>query len=417
MKTTEIIREKRERLSAVKREANELVESTQGEFTPEQKEKFDSLERQAKDLDDSLNTLIRNVEIQGNNVPEVELSKKERKQYSILRAIRSLAEHRPIDGIEGEVSDEIAKLRGESPKGFYIPTSMYQRDLTSDGTGVSNTSAAGLIHDDQQKDIVSLLREKLIVNQLGARQVTGLVGNFPIARVTAGSNGYWYEEANAPAESSMATSSVNATPKHVGAFTDITRKVMVQSNPDAEMMVREDLASTLAITIDKAAFHGLGESGQPEGLLVNSSVSVVEETSDLYSDLISLESAVEEAKALQGKLAYVTTPKGKAVAKATEISESTPGFAWSMTNTMNGYDAYSTAMISNKQISGAYECPLLFGNFDDLILCYWSGIDITVDPYTNSKSGGIRVVALADVDVVIRHPESFAKTNITVANV
>ena len=51
---------------------------------------------------------------------------------------------------------------------------------------------------------------------------------------------------------------------------------------------------------------------------------------------------------------------------------------------------------------------LTFGNFNDLIIGEWGSLDISVDPYTNAAKGGTRIIGLYDVDVAVRHAESFA---------
>ena len=38
----------------------------------------------------------------------------------------------------------------------------------------------------------------------------------------------------------------------------------------------------------------------------------------------------------------------------------------------------------------------------------WGGLDLMVDPYTGGAAGTVRIIALQDVDVALRHPESFA---------
>jgi hypothetical protein len=45
----------------------------------------------------------------------------------------------------------------------------------------------------------------------------------------------------------------------------------------------------------------------------------------------------------------------------------------------------------------------------------WGGLDITVDPYTSSNTGTVRIVALQSVDVGVRHAVSFAFGNDTAA--
>ena len=38
----------------------------------------------------------------------------------------------------------------------------------------------------------------------------------------------------------------------------------------------------------------------------------------------------------------------------------------------------------------------------------WGGLDLQVNPYSLDTSGAVRVTAFQDVDMQIRHPESFA---------
>ena len=53
---------------------------------------------------------------------------------------------------------------------------------------------------------------------------------------------------------------------------------------------------------------------------------------------------------------------------------------------------------------------MIFGNFNDLLIGQWGGTDVLVDPYQGSNSGTIRVVIFQDVDVAVRHAESFSST-------
>jgi hypothetical protein len=51
---------------------------------------------------------------------------------------------------------------------------------------------------------------------------------------------------------------------------------------------------------------------------------------------------------------------------------------------------------------------IIFGNFADLIIGMWGGLDLMVDPYTGSTAGTVRVVTLQDVDIAVRRAESFS---------
>ncbi|NCC97984.1 MAG: hypothetical protein EOM02_14245, partial [Synergistales bacterium] len=50
---------------------------------------------------------------------------------------------------------------------------------------------------------------------------------------------------------------------------------------------------------------------------------------------------------------------------------------------------------------------VLFGNFADLLVGMWGGLELTTDPYTHSLKGRLRIVAMQDVDFAVRHVESF----------
>jgi hypothetical protein len=58
---------------------------------------------------------------------------------------------------------------------------------------------------------------------------------------------------------------------------------------------------------------------------------------------------------------------------------------------------------------------LVFGNWNDLIIGQWGAIDVLVDPYTAGASGSIKIRLLQDLDIQIRHPQSFAVINDIVA--
>jgi hypothetical protein len=51
---------------------------------------------------------------------------------------------------------------------------------------------------------------------------------------------------------------------------------------------------------------------------------------------------------------------------------------------------------------------VIFGNWADLLIAFWSGMDVGIDRSTNVASGTVRVAVLQDVDLNIRNAESFA---------
>jgi hypothetical protein len=117
------------------------------------------------------------------------------------------------------------------------------------------------------------------------------------------------------------------------------------------------------------------------------------------------------ANADVGTLAYLTNAKVRGKLKGTSKVSGQNGFVWEAGNTpLNGYRCGVTNAVPSNLTKGTGTnlSAILFGNFADLVIGMWGTLDLMVDPYTGSTAGTVRVVALQDVDVAVRHVESFA---------
>jgi HK97 family phage major capsid protein len=249
---------------------------------------------------------------------------------------------------------------------------------------------------------------------LGATMMNDLVGNIAIPRQTGGASSYWVAESGAVTESQAAFDQLTMSGKTVGSMSDISRKMLNQSSIDVESFVRNDLATSLALAIDLAAINGSGASNQPTGVLNTSGIgSVVGGTNGAapdWADIVDLESQLALDNADIGNLGFLTNAKVRGKLLQTEKSSSTGQYVWGDNNTLRGYNAaVSNQVPSNLTKGSTSTCSaIIFGNWSDLIIGSWGGIDINVDTSTGSSSGTVRIVALQDVDIGIRHAESFA---------
>jgi len=240
----------------------------------------------------------------------------------------------------------------------------------------------------------------------GARMLGGLSGDVKIPKKTAAAAASWIAtEGGDASESEMTVGNVSLTPKTLGAFTDVTRQLLIQSSLDVESLIRDDLTKAMAIAIDKAGLEGTGSSGQPTGILNTTGVNTVTNfaaANPTFAEVVSLETAVAEDNALNGNLSYILPASMNGALKTTAKDAGSGQFV-SQGGQINGYNA----IVSNQATAG----NLYFGNFDDLLIGMFGGLDIVVDPYTASKSGTVRVVALQSVDCAVRHAVSFAFGN------
>jgi HK97 family phage major capsid protein len=340
---------------------------------------------------------------------DVGLTEKEVKRFSLVRAIHALAN--PTDRraqeaarFEFDCSDAASEQYGRAAQGIMLPAEVlrnWKRDLNS-------ADEAALFTDDfRGGDFIDVLRNASSVMQAGARMLGGLSGDVKIPKKTAAASATWIAtEGGVSTESEMTVGQVSMTPKTLGAFTDITRQLLIQSSLDVEALVRDDLAQAIALAIDLAGLEGSGSSGQPTGILNTSGVNTVTAfaaANPTFAEVVTLETAVAEDNALMGNLAYIMPAAMYGALKTTEKASGTAQFVVEPGGTINGY----RGIVSNQGTAG----NLYFGNFSDLLVGMFGGLDIVVDPYTASTSGTIRVVALQSIDVAVRHAVSFAFGN------
>jgi len=343
-----------------------------------------------------------------NNAADIGLSHEETRSFSFLRAINYLANPadrsaREAAGFEIAASEAAAAKLGRQSRGITIPQEVLRRDLS---VGVATAGGNVVATELDTASFIDLLRNASALDQAGATVLTGLVGNVAIPRQSGAATAYWVAESGAPSESQQTIDQVSLTPKTVAAFTDYSRRLMLQSSIDVENMVRRDLAAVLGLKIDSAGLYGTGSNSEPLGLKLISGIGTEDFAADAptFAEVVALESDVATANALLGSPVYLMNATMRGNLKTTK-KDAGSGIFLMENGEVNGY----RGVLSNQVASG----DLWFGNFADMLIGYWSGLDIMVDPYTNSTSGTVRVIAMQDVDVAIRHPESFSRGNNT----
>ena len=348
---------------------------------------------------------------------DIGMSPAEVRRFSIVRALNALAN--PQDAaaqraaaFEREASDAVAAKAGRAARGFYVPHDVQKRDLT-----VSTATAGGnLVATELSGDFIELLRNAMVVMGMGTRMLSGLQGNIAIPKMTGAGTAYWVSENTVPSgEANQSFGQVTMSPRTVGAYTDISRRLLLQSSVDVEAMVTQDLATILGLAIQQAAINGTGTANQPQGILNAITASVVGGTdgaAPTWAHIVELETDVAVANADVGTLGYLVNAQTRGKLKGTSKVSGQNGFIWDGGDTpLNGYrTGVTNAVPSNlvKGSSGAVCSAIIFGNWADLVIGMWGTLDLMADPYTGSAAGTVRIRALQDVDVAIRHSESFA---------
>lgn len=345
------------------------------------------------------------------------------KQYSLLRAIRTVADGKQLDGLEKEMQDEALKefrASNITPSGtLQVPrfiASPERRDMTA-GT----TTAGGYTVPTELAELIPILQPRLAVQQAGATMLTGLTGNIDFPRNDADAAAVWEGENDANAETSPTFDRLQMSPNRLGAFTDISKQLMVQSSIDVENFIRRRLNFAIAKALDYALINGDGSTIPITGILNTSGIGSVAIGTDggapLWSHIVGLETEVAVDDADMGTLSYLTTPGVRGKLKQTEKASSTGQFVWENDNpgmvqmgSLNGYRAFASTQVPKTLTkgSGTNLHAIIFGNFAELMVGQWAGIDLVVDPYSGAKNALVTLVVNSWWDAAVRHAASFS---------
>lgn len=338
------------------------------------------------------------------------LSRDETKRFSFLKAMRAALNNdwRGAE-FEREVSEAAAAKFKRETSGFLVPSDVIfaSRFETTTAPGSAGSLVATNIPPGS---FIEALRARLVIRQLGAKILSGLEGNVTLPRMAGGAKAFWVAETKDVEEQPFKTDQVPLSPKSVGAFTDISRRLILQSSIDVEEVVREDLATAVASAIDLAAIAGSGKDNQPRGILSTEGVANVPLTDFDFNAVVMLETAIAKANANFGSLAYLTNPRVSGMLKTTLVNENSSTFIWGSGSNgrgiVNGYPAEVSTIVPDNLNTD--KSAMIFGNWADLVIGEWGVLDVQVNPYLKGTSGTVRIRVIQDVDIAIRHPESFA---------
>lgn len=330
------------------------------------------------------------------------------RNYSILRALRCASAGR-LDGLEAEVSQEIANRSGKAASGFYLPLSVLaKRTLVT-----KPIADGGAFVPTEQGGFIDALRPRLEVAKLNATLLSGLSGNVSLPRQSAASTASWKGETATLDEQSPQFDQVTLTPKRVGAFTQFSKQLFVQTSSEVETLVSNDLIAAVAVAIDKAAINGSGENGEPLGILNEDGILKVAIAASggpvTWANLVALQKALADANADANPTAYLTNPSVRAKLQGTMFDTGSGVTLWDRALGLGAWGVSTNCPSNLTKGSGTKLSALIAGDFSQLLIgTFGEAADVVVDPYTKATEGINRVIINCFVDVAVRRPEYFA---------
>lgn len=380
-------------IDGIKEEIKSIDEEEKEETTPEDtdentdKEVVNEDEENKEDVEE-----VSEEEKEDNNKNNISnIRKTMNKDFRLIKAIRDVANNRSLDEVTKAVANAGAEEMRKSGLSFggQIQLPLESRTITVQGEGG--------VHDDvietEFENILEPLRAKNVLVEAGAKYLTNLVGDVQIPVMTKTNVG-WAGEIEEAADGANSFDHVTLSPKRLTAYIDLSKQFLVQDSLGAEQLIREDIVKALNAKLEETILGaGSGDTKTPEGIFnVVSATSVAS-----FADVCDKEAELEDAN-VYGEKIYLMSNKAKAAFRV--MAKSTKSTQLVMENgEIDGTKALNTSMIAGKNY--------IYGDFSNLVIGQFGGIDLLVDPYTKAASGQVRIVINAYFDAKVVRPEAF----------
>lgn len=316
-----------------------------------------------------------------------------------------------------------ANKRGIVINGFGVPAAAMRRlsflnDMSA--TGGSSGSEGGKLIKTEYRGLITPLADYSILRSLGVTIFDNLQGNLEmpvISTLTNGGAGPTTKTETGAADELTATTTVKTmSPRRLPAVVDVTTQLLRQDSYGVQNYIIGELNRQFAVVVDQQALYGSGSGVNPTGLALTSGIGAVPIGTNggdpTWGALVDLETAVYVANADTGSLAYLTSKKAKGKLKKTQLVTGQSEMLWK-NNELNGYPAYASNLVKSDGTkgSGTALSSIFFGNWADLILGFWGGVDIvTVQDRSQAITGLKSIVMEGFYDILVRRAASFAVT-------
>jgi len=343
-----------------------------------------------------------------------ELETRSEQEYADLLAgfeLRQVAlyldEGRALDGRTAEIVQELRMQGGF--RGIPVPWGALE-------TRAGETVASGTPNPISTRPIIDRLFPDSVAGRMGAQMISIDSGAVEWPVTTSAVSAGWAdgETANVAGPTVYATTDRSMAPDHnLGIQMRVTRKALKQSGTALEQAIRRDMNSAMAVEMDKAVFLGTGANGQPLGVITGAATYGITST-----DVAALASwaafraavtrfMVGNAASSMAAVRAMIRPELWDILDGLQAFEGDSVTEWdrlvknlpNVTMTTNGLAAPSGDPLETQSLlttSAGGVAPIFVGA--------WGAVDVIRDPFSDAQSGGLRITALATLDVTVARP-------------
>lgn len=324
--------------------------------------------------------------------------------FEMRQVALALDEGRALEGQTGEIVTELRSRGGY--RGVPIPWEALE-------VRAGETLAGGTPNPIQTAPIIERLFAGSVAARMGGQMVNVGVGEveFPVTTSSVSAGWAASETGNVTGPSAYTTVDRPLKPDHnLGVQMRLTRKALKQSGTGLEQAVRRDMNGAIEEALDRAVFLGSGAAGEPTGLFAGAAAWGISEAAlaaaptwaAFRSEVVSF--ITGNAASGPGDVRLLIRP---------EVWDAMDADIWDTGSGITEWGRLSAAMasvtMSHNALADPTGTPLATsavmtttaGGVAQFFVGTWGAIDLIRDPYSDAQSGGLRLTALATMDVTI----------------
>jgi HK97 family phage major capsid protein len=324
-------------------------------------------------------------------------------KFEVRQVALALDTGATLDGATAEMVQELRNAGGF--QGIPVPLEALE-------TRSGETLAGGVPDPIRTMPTIDRIFAKSSATQMGCRMINVGVGEIEYPVATGGAQPGWAgsETGDVPGPQAYTTVDKAMTPDNtLGVQMKITRKALKQAGVGLEQAVRRDMSAAIQQETDRAIFLGAGSSGEPLGIFPGASTYGITETAinaaaDFEMVIDALTRFMVASAATPGSINLMIRPE--TWAKLMKSKDGDGNFMELLERIRR--DA-GGVVVSNNGLAAPTGDPLAANallttstNGVAPIFCgMWGAVDVIRDPYSDAKSGQLRLTALTTMDVTV----------------
>lgn len=404
------LREKRAARISEMRAINDKAMNDNRDLDESERTRFAALETETRTLEEQVTraeklAAYERLEAAGERVGGEGEMRHELRNYSLSAAINGAMTGR-LTGREAEMHQELSRGREQrAGAGIHlaVPTEILLGETRSQTVG--SDPAGGYTVATNVAAVADRFRPSLKVQSMGATVMANLTGFLDLPNLASSGTATWVQENGNANRSAAGFDKVSMGPKTITGEYRLSRRLMLQSGASIEDLLRRDLGFILAQGLDLAAINGSGQNAEPLGIL--NTTGVLKETTETdFSDTTANLISALEIDDVTGTAAFLTNPT---VMKTVRKIKDNDDHVIPASELFHGQRVEVSTQVPTNIGAGSDKSALIYGQWGELVIGYWSAVDILLNPYHPdvASNGGALLHAFLDADVAVRHVEAF----------